>query len=122
MSGQQNRSVNVVLNVVARLRSTLAAESEQLRRSDATRLDDFTLRKSQCLLELTRIAQSNPVKDDLHGLAPVFGELCRELEENRRLLRIQLDAAHEVTEVISRIFQDERSDGTYSADNRRGRD
>ena len=111
----QDSSVDVALNVIGRLRDTLRAETEQLRRLSLSNLRDFSLRKSQCLLELTRIAPCVRVGGEHE---PFFRELTRlngDLAENRRLLRLHLDAASEVTEIISRVIQDDMSDGTYSS-------
>jgi hypothetical protein len=37
------------------------------------------------------------------------------LDANQRLLRIQLNAARKVSDIIARAIQDGQSDGTYSA-------
>lgn len=115
-----DNTLDVVLNVIDRLRGTLSEETGQLRAQSLSGLHEFSLRKSQCLLELTRIAPNVPVDLTNAPLLQVLTGLCRELEENRRLLRLQLDAASEVAEIISRVIQDDLSDGTYSAGRYRG--
>jgi hypothetical protein len=37
------------------------------------------------------------------------------LEDNRRILRVQLKAVQQVSEIIARTIQAGQSDGTYSA-------
>ena len=107
-------SVDVALNIIVRLRATLRAETSHLQRQSFGDFHEFNLRKSQCLLELSRVAPLVQAGEADAVLAREVTTLRGELEENRRLLRMQLDAALEVTEIISRAFQDELSDGTYS--------
>ncbi len=116
---QSATMVEVALNVVQRLRKTLAVEAADLRGQKLSGLTETNQSKGRCLLELSRIAPQLQLAHDSDELAGAVDALCKDLEESRRLLRLQLDAACEVTAAISRAIQDEISDGTYSATRRR---
>jgi hypothetical protein len=105
----------MLLLAIERLQSTLDAENAQIASRKAVDFHEFNLRKSQGLLELTRLM---PVVAGVE-IAPIlraalFG-LKAKLEDNRRILRVQLKAVQEVSEIIARTIQAGQSDGTYSA-------
>jgi hypothetical protein len=73
------------------------------------------LRKSQGLLELTRLMPALAGTEISLGLRVALVGLRAKLEDNRRILRVQLKAVQEVSEIIARTIQAGQSDGTYSA-------
>ncbi len=99
-----------------RLEDVLDVETTALQQRIAVDYNDFGLRKSRSLLELTRIARvvesSGPLHPDVAARLPL---LQAKLELNQELLAIHLAAAREVAEVIAAATQAAESDGTYSA-------
>jgi hypothetical protein len=114
-SGRLAGSVDALLLAIERLRSALEAENAQIASRKAVDFREFNLRKSQGLLELSRLmpivagAETGPL------LRAALVDLKAKLEDNRRILRVQLKAVQEVSELIARTIQAGQSDGTYSA-------
>ena len=114
-SGRLAGSVDALLLAIERLRSALEAENAQIASRKAVDFREFNLRKSQGLLELSRLmpivagAETGPL------LRAALVGLKAKLEDNRRILRVQLKAVQEVSELIARTIQAGQSDGTYSA-------
>jgi hypothetical protein len=108
-------SAIMLMVAVERLQNTLDAEIAEIARRGPVNFHEFNLRKSQALLELTRlmpILAGSEIGPELR--AALIG-LRTKLESNRRILRVQLKAVEEVSEIISRTIQAGQSDGTYSA-------
>jgi hypothetical protein len=97
---------------LARLEKALDDENEALANFNASSIADFSRIKTQCLLELQRPAGMNPAQDP--GLQMRLQELQQKLELNRWLLNLHLEAAKEVSSVITAAIRDAESDGTYS--------
>ena len=108
-------SVEMLLLAIERLRATLDAENAQIASRKKVDFHQFNLRKSQGLLELTRlmpVVAGTEIGPELR--AALIG-LRAKLEDNRRILRVQLKAVQEVSEIIAKTIQAGQSDGTYSA-------
>jgi hypothetical protein len=104
-----------VLPVVDRLRQALDEENQDIGRRGGVDYAAFTLRKSQALLELKRLAPALAGRPVGPALRAALEDLRVKLETNRRLLRAQLRAAQAVSDVIARAIRDSQSDGTYTA-------
>lgn len=105
---------------IDRLEDILVEETHALRSRRSPDLREFNNRKSQALLELSRVARllgSGPLDDDLQGR---LTELRRKLEDNLGVIRMHLDAVKEIAAVVSGSIQDAQSDGTYSRGTRLG--
>lgn len=109
------RACDMILPVIERLQQTLDAENEQI--ASGKRIDYAALnqRKSQGLLELTRLAPMIAGAEASKPLNAALAALRAKLEANQRMLRIQLNAARKVADIIAKAIQDGQSDGTYSA-------
>ena len=114
-SSRLANSVEMLLLAIERLCNTLDAENAQIASRKKVDYHQFNLRKSQALLELTRLM---PVVAGIEidaKLRAALLALRAKLEDNRRILRVQLKAVQEVSEIIARTIQAGQSDGTYSA-------
>ena len=108
-------SVEMLLPAIERLQSALEAENAQIASRKAVDFHEFNLRKSQGLLELTRLMPIVAGVEIGPNLRAALVGLKAKLEDNRRILRVQLKAVQQVSEIISRTIQAGQSDGTYSA-------
>jgi hypothetical protein len=108
-------SVVMLMVAVERLQTTLDAEIAQIASRRPVNFHEFNLRKSQALLELTRLMPLLAGAEIGPELRVALIGLRTKLESNRRILRVQLKAVEEVSEIISRTIQAGQSDGTYSA-------
>jgi hypothetical protein len=114
-SSRLANSVEMLLLAIERLCNTLDAENAQIASRKKVDYHQFNLRKSQALLELTRLMPVVAgIEIDAKLRAALLG-LRAKLEDNRRILRVQLKAVQEVSEIIARTIQAGQSDGTYSA-------
>ncbi len=107
-------SVEMLLPAIERLQNTIDAENAQIASRRPVDFHDFNLRKSQGLLELTRLMPNVAGTEISPNLRAALTGLRAKLEDNRRILRVQLKAVQEVSEIISRTIQAGQSDGTYS--------
>ena len=113
-SSRMAGSVEVLMLAIERLQNTLDAENALIADRRPVDFQEFNLRKSQGLLELTRLMPLFAGAEIGLSLRVALVGLRTKLEDNRRLLRVQLKAAHEVSEIIARTIQAGQSDGTYS--------
>jgi hypothetical protein len=97
---------------LSRLEQVLDEENKALANFNASSIAEFSRIKTQCLLELQRPAGLNPVLDP--GLQLRLQALQEKLELNRWLLHLHLEAAKEVSSVITTAIREAESDGTYS--------
>src|SRR3954451_4190149 len=98
-----------------RLEETIDAETAALLARDLSWMDDFNRRKSQSLLEITRIIRT--VKEGSIDEASVrrFEGLRAKLENNQNILSQYMRAVQEISTLVSNAIQTAESDGTYSA-------
>jgi hypothetical protein len=109
------RASDMILPVIERLHQTLDAENEQIASGKRIDYETFNLRKSQGLLELTRLAPMIAGVEASANLRAGLAALRVKLDANQRMLKVQLNAARKVSDIIARAIQDGQSDGTYSA-------
>jgi hypothetical protein len=106
------KSPELPKGALTRLEKALDAENQALANFNASSIAEFSRIKTQCLLELQRPAGMNPVQDP--GLQLRLQALQQKLELNRWLLHLHLEAAKEVSSVITAAIREAESDGTYS--------
>lgn len=105
--------------VFSRLEAILDAEREALEQGQMSGLDEITRRKSQCLLDLTRLSRALDVEALATGAseAALREELVRvraKLADSEALLKRYVDAAREVTSLVADSLRASESDGTYA--------
>ena len=103
------------VSAIERLEQVIDLETKILREHKSADLREFNHRKSYGLLELNRalralgdMALREDVRLHLAGLRA-------KLEKNRSVLRVHLQAVREIAAIITRVIEDDDSDGTYSA-------
>lgn len=119
-SGGRGAGARQALGLVfTRLEAVLDAEREALERGRMFDLDEITRRKSQCLLDLTRLSRAMNVEalaaeEDgdafLHELACVKARLA----DNEATLKRYVEAAREVASLVADGMRASESDGTYT--------
>ena len=102
--------------IVAIERLGEAVERETLDLSGPAPVDyrAHSQRKSQGLLELSRLAASLAALRGHPRLRAALTDLLAKLDANQRLLHAKLQAARTVAEIVARVISDGQSDGTYS--------
>ena len=105
----------MLLSSLTRLEAIIDAETTALTLHNLGNQDDFNRRKSQSLIELTRLERAVEAErlsaPEIAGLERVRAKLRR----NHELLGIHLRAMQEVSDIVSTMIQNAESDGTYSA-------
>ncbi len=97
-----------------RLEKALDQENEALAAFDSRNLSEYSRIKTQSLLELQRSAATLRREDAAPEVLQLLTTLRQKLELNRWLLLLHLEAAREVTGVITTAIRDAEFDGTYS--------
>lgn len=105
--------------VFARLEAVIEDELAALREGRVAGLDEITRRKSQCLLDLTRLARAINVEA---LTADEGGEALRQdlihikarLADNEATLKRYMEAAREVASLVADGLRASESDGTYA--------
>lgn len=107
--------MSILAKSLERLEETIEAETAALLAHVPIDHQEFNRRKSQSLLELTRLVrhmQGEPMKQDL---VERLQSLKARLDQNHAVLEMNLLAVQEVAAIISEAIQSSESDGTYSA-------
>lgn len=99
---------------IDRLEDLIDEETAALRSNRSPDLREFNNRKSQALLELSRVTRvvGNLTIDG--ELADRLAVLQQKLETNRGLIKMHLDAVREIAALVSGSIQEAESDGTYT--------
>jgi hypothetical protein len=108
-------SGEMLMLAIQRVQDAIDAENAKIASARVVDLQEFNLRKSQGLLELSRLMPLFAGVQIDATLREALTSLRANLENNRRILRIQLKAVQQVSEIIARTIQAGQSDGTYSA-------
>jgi len=111
---------SMALAIVERLHETIVGENQAIARGAPVDHHAHSLRKSQGLLELDRLAASLVSAGASPVLRAALDGLNAVLEDNRRILSVQLEAAKTVSDIVARAIRDSQSDGTYGAQSWRG--
>ena len=104
-----------VLVALERLIEAVESESLALQRPGPIDYRAHSQRKSQGLLELSRLEPTLAGLKSHPRAHAALGKLIGRLEDNERLLHARLRAARTIAEVVSRAIHDGQSDGTYSS-------
>jgi hypothetical protein len=109
-----DRSHLAVIGCIDRLDQLLDRETEALRNCAPIDFEDFNLRKSHALLELSRASRSaTPLASTAIGARLM--DLQAKLAENSLLLEQHLAAMREIATIMVRTIEMAESDGTYSS-------
>ena len=106
-----------LIHAIERVSKVLELETAALKNRQQLDIDDLNNRKSQGLLELSRIGRRLDGAELDRAAIEKLGELREKLEENRAALKLHLEAVQEISEILARALRDEDSDGTYSLRN-----
>lgn len=101
--------------MMERVTDLLNEETGLLRAHNIDQLAVLTERKGQALLELTRLLRNNsPLRAD-HSMAAKLERFRGAIAANQRTLKCHMEAAAELSRILTRAIEDDMSDGTYSA-------
>jgi hypothetical protein len=114
-SSRTTGSAEMLMLAIERVQNALDAENAQIASGKRVDFQAFNLRKSQGLLELTRLMPVLAGVEIGANARAALVALRTKLEDNQRTLRIQLKAVQEVSDIIARTIHAGQSDGTYSA-------
>jgi hypothetical protein len=114
-SSRPGASGEMLMLAIQRVQDAIDTENAKIASAKVIDLQEFNLRKSQGLLELSRLMPLFAGVQIDAASREALTLLRAKLEENRRILRVQLKAVQQVSEIISRTIQAGQSDGTYSA-------
>jgi hypothetical protein len=121
-SGDHKAEVGLPAGIFQRLMSIIAEEVQSLQRHDLSGMPQFSDRKAHCLLELTRLARTSSTMVKTDTAMQQLAQLRQALAANQSLLRIHLQAAGEIAQLLSDAMHRVDGDGTYSPSKRhRGR-
>ena len=98
-----------------RLEETLDMEMAALMARDLSNLEEFNRRKSQCLLEISRIVRTAEIRSLDTNATKRLQDLQVKIERNQDILKRHMHAVQEVAGIISSAIQHAESDSTYSA-------
>ncbi|SCY05081.1 hypothetical protein [Microvirga guangxiensis] len=105
----------MLMKSLERLEETLDLETAALLSRDLKNLEEFNRRKSQSLLEISRMVK-NVEAVSVDGIAAKkFERLKVKLERNQEILERHMRAVQEISTIISGAIQAAESDSTYSA-------
>lgn len=105
-----------LMRAIRRVEQTLVRETEALRKRQSIDMDDMNRRKSQGLLELSRVGRRLDPKAIDADLERMLRRLRGTLAENRAALDLYLGAAREISATVTSAIREADSDGTYSID------
>ena len=114
-SSRPGASGDMLMLAIQRVQDAIDTENAKIASARVIDLQEFNLRKSQGLLELSRLMPLFAGVQIDAALREALTLLRAKLEDNRRILRVQLKAVQQVSEIIARTIQAGQSDGTYSA-------
>jgi hypothetical protein len=114
-SAREDPALAMILPVLNRVWLAVEAENGELSRGRGVDYPAHSQRKSQGLLELSRMPATLASVSAHPAARAALADLSAKLDLNRRLLQIQLRAARTVSGILARAIRDGQSDGTYSA-------
>ena len=103
-----------VLLAIAQLSEAIERETRDLDDPENVDYRAHAQRKSQGLMELSRVEPALAGLRGHPGLRAALSDLLDKLDANQRLLNAKLRAARTVAEIVARAIADGQSDGTYS--------
>jgi len=105
----------LALVVIERLAEAVERETQDLGGPGPVDYRAHSQRKSQGLMELSRLSETLTGARGHPRLRTALGDLLAKLDANQQLLNAKLQAARTVAEVVARAISEGQSDGTYSA-------
>lgn len=103
-----------VLSAIDRIEAVVLEETEALRNSANYDLASSNNRKSHSIVDFNN-AIRNLAKSDIDPeLVDRLESMRQRLRENHHVIRLHLEAAKEISALLSDAMQDAESDGTYS--------
>ncbi|WP_112664681.1 flagellar protein FlgN [Microvirga flavescens] len=105
----------MMTNSLDRLEDTIEAETAALLSHDWSDQPEFNRRKSQGLLELSRMVRAIDTASLDHETIARLKRLRAKIELNHSVLEMNLRAVQEVADIVSGAIRNAESDGTYSA-------
>lgn len=103
-----------LIDAIERVALALDTETAALRNREPVDVEELNNRKSQGLLELSRIGRRLDGAELDPRAIELLSELRGKLEENRAALKLHLEAVQEISDILTTAIRDEESDGTYS--------
>ncbi len=97
---------------IGRLEEIIAGEIAALGDNRAADFADINRRKSQSLLEITRLARTLPLGSE-KALAPRLKTLGDALAADHRLLGLHLAASRQLSDLMIGVLHEAELDGTY---------
>ncbi|MFA5950148.1 MAG: hypothetical protein WC807_07680 [Hyphomicrobium sp.] len=115
-SGQRAAaSVASTLDVtIQRLEEVIEQETTTLRSGVSVNIEAFNVRKSQALLELTRLLRQVQGGPPNEQLVKRVESLQAKLAVNRAVLKMHLEAVREISSTLADAIREADSDGTYT--------
>jgi len=102
------------LGAIARLSDAVERETRDLGGPGPVDYRAHSQRKSQGLLELSRLEGALANLGAHPPMRAALNDLLAKLDANQRLLHAKLRAARTVAEIVARAIREGQSDGTYS--------
>ncbi|MGU3359005.1 flagellar protein FlgN [Methylobacterium sp. M6A4_1b] len=109
----------MLLESLKRLEATVTAETEALLAHRPVDQEAVNRRKSQSLLELTRLTRGLDPADLEPSLLDQLLRLRGALERNQDAVGLHLRAVDEISGIVADSIREAESDGTYSGHLRR---
>ena len=103
------------VSAIERLEQVIDLETKILHEHKSADLREFNHRKSHGLLELNRAIRALGDMASTEDVRLHLAGLRAKLEKNRSVLRTHLQAVREIAAIITRVIEEDDSDGTYSA-------
>lgn len=102
-----------------RLDVILDAEREALEQGRLDELDDISRRKSQCLLDLTRLSKALDgrklfIEEGSEAIMQEAARIRTKLADSETMLKRYVEAAHEIAALVAEGLRASESDGTYA--------
>lgn len=111
---QKGAIISMLEVLLVRLEEVVEQETEALKSRKPVDLNDFNNRKSQALLELTRMMRSMPGGEQSPETVARVGSLKAKLLVNQQALKVHLEAVREISTTLSDAIRHADSDGTYT--------
>ncbi len=105
-------AVTAMHAAIGRLEQTIAVEIAALSENRPADFADINRRKSQSLLEITRLARTLPLGSK-GQLEPRLRALSDALATDHRLLGLHLAASRQISDLMIGVLHEAESDGTY---------
>lgn len=112
--------LSLIESTIERLEEAVEQETAALHSRAGGDLKEFNDRKSQGLLELTRVMRHIEGAAPEAALMSSLARLRTKLEINSAALKLHLEAVREISAVMADAMRSAESDGTYSRSIRAG--